>query len=274
MTTTRNYYFDFTNVTTINNNYTTNGGGGGMMEETKKFSLAVNLAAYCYIMPTIAVVGILGNVANLMTLANPRLKAVSYMYLRALGIADLLCMCFVLVFVFFEILKAHHYDNIAGDYSAAWYRAHLMLPLVNVSISAGILTVVALTVERYISICWPILFREWNSPRRAITLIVCAYVIPFLLYIPMCWQMEAVPKHFGTTGGSNETSPSADDGWNSKTLWKEFYIESLKHSTSYQAYKWTRETLLKFVPIVSLTVLNLQIILTFRYVTFLTFCLW
>lgn len=41
--------------------------------------LNINIVAYCYIMPTICVLGIIGNSMNVVTLASPRLKAVSYM---------------------------------------------------------------------------------------------------------------------------------------------------------------------------------------------------
>lgn len=212
--------------------------------------LTVNELCNCYFLPIVCGVGIMGNIANLITLASPKLRAVSYMYLRALGVADLLCMFFVLIFVFFEILKLMNLDRIYGDYVAAWYRAHTMLPLINASVSAGILIVVALTVERYISICWPIFFRQWNLSQRAVPFIVTAYVVPFLLYIPMCWQYKVV---FNQTNLTNGFVPyTVEDN-----------VELL-HSKTYKAYKWTRETLLKFIPIVTLAVLSLLIVAAFR----------
>lgn len=214
------------------------------------FGLTVNVIVNCYILPAVCGVGILGNIANLITLASPKLRAVSYMYLRALGVADLLCMFSVLIFVFFEIMKLLDWESIYGHYISAWYRAHTMLPLINASVSAGILIVVALTVERYISICWPIFFRQWNSLRKAVPLIIVAYVLPVLVYIPMCWQMEVVEK-------------SDRNYSNGIVIYSVVDNRKLLVSGTYQAYKWTRETLLKFIPIVSLAVLNLLIVLAF-----------
>uniref|UniRef100_A0A1I7ZXS6 G_PROTEIN_RECEP_F1_2 domain-containing protein n=1 Tax=Steinernema glaseri TaxID=37863 RepID=A0A1I7ZXS6_9BILA len=39
----------------------------------------VTLIAYCYILPVICVLGIIGNLTNVITLASRRLRAVSYM---------------------------------------------------------------------------------------------------------------------------------------------------------------------------------------------------
>ncbi|KAK6759908.1 hypothetical protein RB195_021461 [Necator americanus] len=59
-----------------------------------------------------------------------------------------------------------------------------MLTLINWALGAGVYVVVALSLERYISIVFPMHFREWNSPRRATNAIAIAYIIPALLYVP------------------------------------------------------------------------------------------
>jgi hypothetical protein len=86
----------------------------------------INIIAYCYVMPIICVVGIIGNLMNVVTLASPRLRAVSYMYLRALAIADLLCMLFVLAFACCEVLKEAGVP-IERQPLYGVYQAHVML---------------------------------------------------------------------------------------------------------------------------------------------------
>lgn len=245
--------------------------------QTKNGTLSVvNVISYCYVLPTVCAIGILGNVANLITLASGRLKAVSYMYLRGLGIADMLCMIFVLIFVSFEMISASaNYRHLLTSYGVVWFRAHLMLPLINWPVSAGILIVLALTLERYISIAWPILFREWNSPKRATIIITAAYIFSMVLYIPMCWQHEVVPlcpayvpvymdpNISAVMAGYNGTAMTTwvmrqNDGWGSTDN-----SLLMKHK-GYVAYKYTREGILKIIPIVALTFLNLQIIIAFK----------
>ncbi len=59
-----------------------------------------------------------------------------------------------------------------------------MLTLINWALGAGVYVVVALSLERYISIVFPLHFRAWNSPQRASKAILTAYLIPAILYLP------------------------------------------------------------------------------------------
>ncbi|KHJ94170.1 7 transmembrane receptor [Oesophagostomum dentatum] len=184
--------------------------------------------AYCYVLPIVCAIGVIGNITNLIVLASRRLRAVSYMYLRALAVADLLCMIFVLLFVTTEILTKNGAPiNQYKVYQI--YQCHFMLTLINWALGAGVYVVVALSLERYISIVFPMHFRAWNSPRRASKAIVIAFIIPALLYVPY-----AITRY------------KSIEKWDD------------------HIYKWTRETILRFLPIVTLSVLNIQIMIAFR----------
>ncbi|PIC19647.1 hypothetical protein B9Z55_025123 [Caenorhabditis nigoni] len=204
--------------------------------------------AYCYVLPCICVIGIVGNITNLVVLASRRLRAVSYMYLRALAVADLLCMLFVLVFVSTEYMAKN--GSTINQYKIYQiYQCHLMLTLINWALGAGVYVVVALSLERYISIVFPMHFRTWNSPQRATRAIIIAFLIPAIFYIPY-----AVTRYKGKQRWDpiqNVTIYSMDD----HPIYTTFY---------WQIYKWTREALLRFLPIIILTVLNLQIMFAFR----------
>lgn len=215
-------------------------------ESAPSSGATIALIAYCYILPTICVIGIVGNVTNLMTLASPRLRAVSYMYLRALAVADLLCMVFVLMFVSGEIMKRIGVE--LNSYEYAFYQAHFMLSMINWAISAGVFVVIALTLERFISIVFPIHFRSWNSPRRAWRAIAIAFSIPTLLYFPYAvWRHEVL----------SEEQPDGSI---------HYRASDSKHTRTvpWQAYELTRETLIRLMPIVILCILNVQIIFAFR----------
>uniref|UniRef100_A0A183BYG2 G_PROTEIN_RECEP_F1_2 domain-containing protein n=1 Tax=Globodera pallida TaxID=36090 RepID=A0A183BYG2_GLOPA len=208
----------------------------------------IKMIAYCYILPAVCVLGIIGNLMNVITLASPRLRAVSYMYLRALAIADLLCMCFVLVFASFEVLKEVVGLPIDRHPMFGFYQAHIMLSFINWTLSTGVLIVVALSLERYVSVVFPLHFRVWNSPQRALKAIIVAYLVPAVFYIPYGIGRYSVNKSEAPNG---EVFYYPDDSAVSKTV-------------GWQIYKWTREGLLRFLPIVILFVLNSQIMVAFR----------
>ncbi|KAE9417592.1 hypothetical protein Angca_003468, partial [Angiostrongylus cantonensis] len=204
--------------------------------------------AYCYVLPVICAIGVIGNITNLIVLASRRLRAVSYMYLRALAVADLLCMIFVLLFVTTEILTKNGAPiNQYRLYQI--YQCHFMLTLINWALGAGVYLVVALSLERYISIVFPLHFRAWNSPQRASKAIIIAFVIPALLYIPYAFtRYKSVEKWDHHV---NATIYKIDDHQVYRTI-------------QWQIYKWTRETILRFLPIIILSVLNIQIMIAFR----------
>lgn len=110
---------------------------------TLPLPVRLQIYAYCYILPVICVVGIVGNLMNISTLASKRLKAVSFIYLRSLAIADLLCMLFVLLFVSCEVLNYLGFTLAQSPYYG-FYQAHLMLSFINWTLATGNAHVLAL----------------------------------------------------------------------------------------------------------------------------------
>lgn len=216
-------------------------------QQSQSLSVQVTIIAYCYILPTICVFGIIGNLMNIITLASRRLRAVSYMYLRALAIADLMCMIFVLIFATCEVLQYVGYP-INRNHSYGFYQAHLMLSFINWALSTGVLVVCALSLERYVSIVHPMRFRTWNSPKRAWVAIVIAYTIPVVFYLPYAIGRYSVGQKI--TADGSVIYVAIDSEASRKRFW--------------QFYELTREGCLRFAPIILLSFLNGRIMCAFR----------
>lgn len=213
----------------------------------------ISNTTYGRFLPTICAFGIVGNILNLMTLRGSAQRAVSYMYLRSLAAADLMCMMFVLCFVLrtIGILPKE-------DFFVCWFAAHLELPLINFSITAGILIVIALTIERYVSVVFPVHFRDWNTRSRALQMITIAYVLSFLLYIPMCWERGAYLI--------NDEFNLIDENITDLALYAVKDNKYVKDTRYYVLYKWFREFVTKVVPVMTLSYLNIHIIVAFQRV--------
>lgn len=65
----------------------------------------------------ISVVGVLGNVLNLLTLRSPSLRTVPFLYIRALALFDLISMSAILLHFF---LEAAHVDWVPVVYYEIW----------------------------------------------------------------------------------------------------------------------------------------------------------
>ena len=221
---------------------------------TNATSTTEETIVYCYVLPCLCVVGIIGNIANLFTLASPRLNAVSYMYLRGVAVADLLCMFAVLGFVSVSIITHVQKDHVAASsYSVMWYKSIVMLFLINWPIGTATLLVTSLTLERYISVCWPIFFRQWNSPVRATVGILFAYFISIILHIPMVLEHQVVPQ------ANHSLYPESTESLQYKTI-----ASPLVEINVFTTYKWIRESCVKFIPILAVAFFNLQIIISLR----------
>ncbi|GMT31910.1 hypothetical protein PFISCL1PPCAC_23207, partial [Pristionchus fissidentatus] len=212
-------------------------------------SFNVNVIAYAYVLPCICMFGIIGNITNLVVLASRRLRAVSYMYLRALAVADLLCMVFVLIFVICDISEKKFNAAMTGSPIFRVYRVHFMLTLINWALGTGTYIVVALSLERFVSIVFPMHFRQWNSPQRAAKAIVIAYIVPAILYLPYGYTRYT---------GAEKVDPATN-----LTKWAAI-DHDISRTAPWNLYKWIREVLLRFAPILILSLLNIKIMLAFR----------
>ncbi len=111
----------------------------------------------------------------------------------------------------------------------------------------------ALSLERFISIVFPIHFRKWNSPARAWRAICVAYTLPAIMYVPYAlWRHEVIEERSTSSDGTIIVGYRAVDG------------DQHYGTVTWQLYEWTREALLRFAPIVILCALNVQIIVAFR----------
>lgn len=100
--------------------------------------------------------------------------------------AALLAIIFVLPFAWRVLV---HWEHGSWDhFLPAFYFAHLELFLGNGCLGIGVMMLLALTLERYVSVCHPGHARPiLGSPRRAVALIPAA---TFILYIPNMFRSQ------------------------------------------------------------------------------------
>jgi hypothetical protein len=106
------------------------------------------------------------------------------------------------------------------------------LQFVNWALATGVYIVVALSLERYVSVVFPLHFRMWNSPQRAMKAICVAYIVPALFYIPYGIGRYSVSEKLNARG---ELVYGAIDSEVSKTLaWQ---VKTLQEKTGFTFFK-------------------------------------
>lgn len=146
--------------------------------------------AHVVVMPSLLAVGLIGQSLNLFTLRHRSLNSVGFIYLRAGAVADILS-----IFALFPFILRHAKKHMVHSYTAMWYHAHLELPIVNSFITAGTLCIVALTIDRYLSICHPLTaIRTVNTAKRTHCIIVGLFVVAISVFAPSAFQKIVVEK--------------------------------------------------------------------------------
>lgn len=197
--------------------------------------------AYGIVSSVIISLGILGNLTNLVVLTRPNLKGVTFVYLAWLAISDLMSLVVSLSSMF----RLHGMQP--RTYFASVYYAHVEMPLVNAFMASSVFLVVALTVDRYFSVCLPTRFKEIHNTQRAKRSIAAAYICAFVLYIPVCFQKVPVAVPF-----TNETQYIACDN------------PPVVSHPIFKGYLMVKEVIVRLGPVFLLAILNTTIIITFR----------
>uniref|UniRef100_A0AC34FGZ3 G-protein coupled receptors family 1 profile domain-containing protein n=1 Tax=Panagrolaimus sp. ES5 TaxID=591445 RepID=A0AC34FGZ3_9BILA len=129
-----------------------------------------------------------------------------------------------------------------------FYHAHLELPIINSLITASALCLVVMTVDRYLSIRYPIVFHNSSGARSRIrNTVFLLYFIAFIVFLPSGIQKVLVG------------SPDSEDALN-RTLWRVERNLTINRSIGFIIYLYFRETIARIGPIIILVVLNLGMI--------------
>ena len=139
----------------------------------------VELVCYKYVGPTLCVIGVCGNFINLLVLSGDQLRESPYVYLRGLATTDMLALLFSFPFMVFCIGTT--------DYFWRWYEIYVFIPLVNFFTVASVWITVAMTIERFLFVRYP-LWARWRCNR---------YTAQFRIWIIVAFAVIiSVPRLF------------------------------------------------------------------------------
>ncbi|XP_003743964.1 probable G-protein coupled receptor B0563.6 [Galendromus occidentalis] len=217
--------------------------GQQSFHELQERLATVKFLAYGVVAIFIIVLGFIGNVINLIVLTRPNLKGVTYVYLTWLATFDLLS----LIFALFSVLRLHGIQP--KSYTAAFFYAHLEMPLVNSAMTSSIYIVLAVTLDRYWSVCLPCRYKDIHTERCAHRAIFMSFLLPLILYIPVAFQKEP----------TRIINP-----YNGQEEWVPCDRPAVAQHPIYRLYLIMKEVIVRFGPVIAIAVLNTTIILTFR----------
>lgn len=129
------------------------------------------------------IVGIFGNILNVLVLTqkNMRQQSSSHVYLGALAVTDIFMLASAIPYAFGYAQKS------SGVHSHTGFYAHYICytnGLQAAFIVTSIWITVALTIERFIAISWPLIAKRICTPSRARKFVPLIYLFGFIVNIP------------------------------------------------------------------------------------------
>ncbi|XP_072394185.1 probable G-protein coupled receptor B0563.6 [Diabrotica undecimpunctata] len=201
--------------------------------------------SYAFALPSICFLGIVGNIFNLIVLTRRNMRGPAYIYMRAYSLAALLGLICVLPFAWRVLV--HKEQGNWDQAIPAYYFAHLELFLGNGSLGVGVMMLLALTLERYVSVCHPGHARPiLGSPIRVVVIIP---LITTALYIPILFRnkvktCQLLPENI--------------------IIYQRVEDTKYLNNPMFSVYKVVLELIFKVIPVILLAGLNLKILIVYR----------
>ncbi|XP_070495767.1 probable G-protein coupled receptor B0563.6 [Chironomus tepperi] len=201
--------------------------------------------SYGIVLPIICAFGIIGNLLNILVLTRKNMRGTAYIYMRGYSGSALLAIILAIPFGR-RLLTQEDYGR-WENLGEAFYTAHLELFLGNACLGVGVLMLLVLTIERYVSVCHPTHMRPaLGEPTLTVILIP---IVTFIIYLPSLFRYEVVKCVLSTDG--------------SITYFKRNNVEFL-NSMFYSVYKVILEIVFKLMPTVLIAYFNVRIMIVYR----------
>ncbi|CAM1154639.1 Uncharacterised protein at_DN1704, partial [Pycnogonum litorale] len=207
----------------------------------------LNYYMYGYVAQVLCVLGIIGNLMNLIVLSKTNINTVCYTYMRSKAITDLIAI----IFTFPWAARHLKLTKTWRGHSSAFYHCYLELYLMNAFVTAGIFLMVAITIERFLSVCYPLKARAMlgTCRRTHLTTVALIVVIALIVFIPYCFQ-----SHIGTYVDVTTNS----------TYYTYCGNEEVTFLFLWRFYRWAQQAVCRFIPVILIAVLNISIIIGFK----------
>jgi hypothetical protein len=128
-------------------------------------------------MSPLCLIGLVLNVMNLIVFSDRSFKNLTFKYLRLIAFID--CITCTLVFIYC-ITNYTRPRTLNDKYFRIWYLVNVYFPLANITAACNVLLTITVTIERLVSVRWPMSKqRLFSSNRVLLTLLIC-FLFPIL----------------------------------------------------------------------------------------------
>lgn len=205
---------------------------------------------YRYLIPFVCTFGILCNIINLIVLASPRLKESPYIYLIFLALSDLLTLSFTLTLTF---TRGFTFQDTDIQYILQKLEKKISIPTANVFSAISVSITVALTVERYFYIKFPIHASNFYTSKYAKRVSLILFTLVAIFRLPMYFFTDVI--RIPSNDHKNKTFSIITSQLNSN-------YQVVRNMENFQkGYFLTSFLLFEITPFIVLSTLNFNLVL-------------
>ncbi|CAF0989231.1 unnamed protein product [Didymodactylos carnosus] len=132
---------------------------------------------YLYIMSPLCIIGLLLNIINLWIFSDRSFKNLTFKYLRLIAFVD--CITCILVFIYC-ITNYTKPSSLKDKYFRTWYLVNVYFPLANITAGCNVLLTITVTIERLVSVRWPMEKQKLFSSNRVLITLIMVFLFPIV----------------------------------------------------------------------------------------------
>ena len=144
-----------------------------------------------YVIPAICVFGIICNILNIVILTRRTMTESPYTYLMGIGVADIA----LLILAFIEVVFSQR--STQGLYFWKFYDCYIFFPFANVFANSTVWVTVLMTIERFVSVQYPLRAKELCTKTLARRCIIGVFAFSIFINIPRFFCMKIVKASEG-----------------------------------------------------------------------------
>ena len=132
---------------------------------------------YLYFMSPLCLIGLILNVINLIIFADRSFKNLTFKYLRLIAFVDCITCILVFIYCITNYTRPHTMND---KYFRIWYLVNVYFPLANITAACNVLLTITVTIERLVSVRWPMSKQRLFSPNRVLLTLIIVFLFPIV----------------------------------------------------------------------------------------------
>ncbi|KAH7725468.1 G-protein coupled receptor [Aphelenchoides avenae] len=154
-------------------------------------SLVLDHIVYSMVIPAVCSVGCIAAFICVVVFTRPQMRSSLNIYLAGLSFFDLILLAMsLLIYPPMSVCLRTRMDPSGVVCQFFWKTALVTFPISLAAQTASVWTCVAVTVDRYLAVRYPLKMRVWCTPTKAMLVLAVIATVSFLYKLPSVFELQ------------------------------------------------------------------------------------